>query len=272
MKFKHDDIAGMAKNAFLSCLSKIPSAKVSNLQESGLYNDLRSSYVFKLETSNDTFILIALFKTSGQPRLAREAVEQIFQYTKRSTNTHGVFIAPCISQKSAEICQSRGVGYLDLSGNCLIAFGNVYIEKTGNPNVFKEKRDLRSLYYPKAERVLRVLLCNPNRQWKIRQLAEESRVSLGQASNVKRLLFDREILSGERGGFKLLDPETLLMEWAENYDYQKSDIHEFFTANYLSYLKFNFTWMSTVIADAVKKQPKCSLKEFYQKPGCTLRY
>ena len=36
--------------------------------------------------------------------------------------------------------------------------------------------------------------------------------------------------SGERGGFKLEDPETLFTEWAENYYYRKNDIQEFYSA------------------------------------------
>ena len=40
------------------------------------------------------------------------------------------------------------------------------------------KRDLKSQYAPKAERLLRVLLCNPGKKWKIKELALESAVSL----------------------------------------------------------------------------------------------
>ena len=94
---------------------------------------------------------------------------------------------------------------------------------------FKEKRDLKSLYAPKAERLLRVLLCNPGKKWKIKELADESGVSLGQASNVKKVLFDRELISWERGGFSLKEPAALLREWAENYNYRKNEVQEFYS-------------------------------------------
>ena len=42
--------------------------------------------------------------------------------------------------------------------------------------------------------MLRTLLAEPERGWKIKELAEAASVSLGQASNVKRLLEDREWL------------------------------------------------------------------------------
>jgi outer membrane receptor protein involved in Fe transport len=109
------------------------------------------------------------------------------------------------------------------------SFDKVFMQKTDYPNRFKEKRDLKSLYAPKAERILRVLLCNPGKKWKIKELAVESGVSLGQASNVKRILFDRELISGKRGEFSLTDPLTLLGEWAENYDYRKNVVQEFYS-------------------------------------------
>ncbi|MCP4681783.1 MAG: hypothetical protein GY864_05600 [Desulfobacterales bacterium] len=127
------------------------------------------------------------------PLLAREAVNQMLRYKDKVADAYFVFIAPYISLKAAEICQSEGIGYLDLSGNCLLSFGEIFIQKKDYPNRFKEKRDLKSLYTPKAERLLRVLLCNPGKKWKIKELAVESSVSLGQASNVKKLLFDRSI-------------------------------------------------------------------------------
>ena len=57
----------------------------------------------------------------------------------------------------------------------------------------------------------------------------ESGVSLGQASNVKKKLFDRELISGKQGGFCLKDPVELLREWAENYDYRKNKVQEFYS-------------------------------------------
>jgi len=183
----------------------------------------------KIRLADRVVNLIAEVKVSGQPRLAREAVNQMLRYKDRIPDAYFIFIAPYISTRAAEICESEGIGYLDMSGNCLLSFDNVFIQKVDYPNQFKEKRKLKSLYKPKAERILRVLLCNPGKKWKIKNLAVESGVSLGQASNVKKILFDREFISGERGGFSLKDPLTLLREWAENYDYRKNAIQEFYS-------------------------------------------
>ncbi len=60
-------------------------------------------------------------------------------------------------------------------------------------------------------------------------MAAESGVSLGQASNVKKILFNRELVSGERGGFSLKEPAALLREWGETYDYRKNEVQEFYS-------------------------------------------
>ena len=133
-------------------------------------------------------------------------------------------MAPYISPRAAEICKQDGIGYVDLAGNCRLCFGSVYIEQRGRPNVFAEKRDLRSLYSPRAERVLRVLLIKPKKSWKTVDLADEARVSLGQVSNVKKLLLDREWIAVKKPGFELTEPGELLQEWKKNYSFPRNEI------------------------------------------------
>jgi hypothetical protein len=230
MKKYENNIEKSAKAALLLCLSKIPFLKVIEVQETSNEKiDQQFDIAVKIRLPDGVMNLIAEVKNSGQPRLAREAVNQMLRYKDNEPDSYFVFIAPYISSKAAEICESEGVGYLDLSGNCLLSFDKVFIQRTNYPNQFKEKRDLKSLYAPKAERILRVLLCNPGKKWKIKELAVESGVSLGQASNVKRILFDRELISGKRGGFFLKEPVALLRDWAENYDYRKNKVQEFYS-------------------------------------------
>jgi hypothetical protein len=168
-------------------------------------------------------------KTIGQPRVARNAVNQIIRYLERYPDYYGVFVAPYISPRSADICSKEGVGYLDFAGNCRLSFGKIYIERKGTENPFAERRDLRSLYSPKASRILRVLLHDQKRVWKVEGLAEEADVSLGLVSKVKALLGDREWSSVQRDGFTLTEPEALLQEWSQNYTFRKNDVRDYYS-------------------------------------------
>jgi len=228
MKQSGSGMIEAAKAALLSCLSNVPFLRVIDVQEELDGSDVRVDLVVDIELPDRISQLVGEIKRSGQPRLAREAVNQILRYKSKIPGAYFVFIAPYISQRAADICRAEDVGYLDLSGNCFLWFDRIFIEKKNYPNQFKEKRDLKSLYATKAERILRALLCNPGRNWNIKALADDSGVSLGQASNVKRTLEDREMLSGKRGAFSLGEPASILQEWTENYDYRKNSFREFY--------------------------------------------
>jgi hypothetical protein len=121
---------------------------------------------------------------------------------------------------AGKICAAYDVDYCDIAGNCRLASDCVFIQREGFPNPAARKRDLRSLYSPKAERVLRVLLSTGPRSWRMQEFADEARVSLGQAANVKKLLADRELIETEPDGFRLRSFDEavlpLLTEWARN--------------------------------------------------------
>ena len=229
MKMSEGELQKRVADALRSCLENVPFLEIRGVAGETSENDVRPDLLVELELSGNEQSLIVEAKRSGQPRLAREAANQLLRYKERYPGAYGVFAAPFVSPKAAEICSTEEIGYVDLSGNCRLSFDLIYIEKQGNPNRFAEKRDLRTLYSPKAQRVLRVILSNPKKSWKTKDLSEEAQVSLGQVSNVKKLLADREWVRTKPEGFVLTEPEALLVEWAENYNYQKNRVRSFYT-------------------------------------------
>lgn len=182
----------------------------------------------RLRVGDDERPVLLEADTSGQPRRAREAANTFLRWNNLYPTAARVFAAPYVSPDAAEILSRENIGYVDLSGNCRLCFDQVYIRTEGRPNKFSQRRDLRSLYSPKAERVLRILLAEPQRGWKIKELAAAAGVSLGQASNVKRLLEDREWLKPGENGFRLMQPDRLLNEWSENYNYRKNKTTDYY--------------------------------------------
>jgi len=228
------EIEKKAEDALRKCLGKVPFVNISLLRREIGEDRLRADFVITISLPNGKQTLLVEIKNNGQPRLARETVNQLLRYREVYPDSYGVFIAPYISPQAAEICSKDGIGYIDLAGNCRLSFDQVYIEQRGNPNPFRVKRDLRSLYSPKAARVLRALLNNPKKIWKMQDLANEAKVSLGQISNIKKLLGDREWTSTMKDGFLLSEPEKLLNEWSENYTYLKNKIKEFYSLKSLT--------------------------------------
>jgi hypothetical protein len=224
MKTGLENLEATAQSILKDTLEKIPFLKIVSIKRGRNGAD----FVVNLALNNKKQTLIVELKNNGQPRVAREAVNQLIRYRDSYPNAYGVFMAPYISPQAAEICLKDGIGYIDYAGNSYLSFGQVYIEQTGRPNPFRAKRDLSSLYSPKASRVLRVLLNNPGRTWKMQDLANEAGVSLGQVANVKKLLLDREWIA-QQNAFLLNEPWKLLEEWSDAYTYRKNQVRNFYS-------------------------------------------
>lgn len=227
MNTQEQELAGKLAAALKRCLADVPFAELEPAPSPS--RQMEADWVGKLRLPEGERLIFMETKPSGQPRLARAAVNQLARWIERYPNAVGIFGAPYITPAAADIAAREGIGYLDLAGNCRLVFDRVYIRREGWPNKFAKRRDLRSLYSPKAERVLRALLLEPKRQWKIQTLADAAKVSMGQASNVKKLLDQREWIERQPDGIVLTQPAKLLEEWAENYRYSRNTIADFFS-------------------------------------------
>jgi len=236
-----------AEAAIRTCLADIPFSKIDEVVvERGTDNgrrDLEISARFgKLRKR-----LVVETKSSGQPRIARQAATNLRLVCQSSPSIYGIFAAPFITPETGEQLAEQGIGYVDFAGNCRLCFDSVYIRREGQANRFTEKRDLRTLYSPRAESVLRVLLGDPKRSWKVQELATAAGVSLGLVSNVKGLLEAREWLASGEGGMKLAQPRRLLDEWRGVYRPDRSRRYDFFTLDSIAIIEHK-------IADVCKRQ------------------
>jgi hypothetical protein len=213
------------------CLQGIPFIKAppSLIRADG--HGMEPLFRARVAFSDGDVWFLLLCSTIGHPKQARIAVNQLLRLRESYPDFYGIFVAPYVSPQAADVCSEAGIGHLDFGGNCRISFGRVHIEKKGNPNLFADRRDLRSLYSPKASRILRVLLSNPQKPWRIQALAYEATVSVGLVSKVKKLLADREWLGEDAAGIVLTDPHALLNEWSGNYSYDKNEIRYFYSPN-----------------------------------------
>ncbi len=228
VKIEEETIIEQAEGAVRKALQGTPLSEPTRDERWQPSEAAGPDIILKVNSPVGPRLLVFETKSRGEPRLARESATRLIEYCRQYDNAYGIFLAPYVSAGAARICAEQGVGYVDLSGNCRISFDGVFIERQGRPNKFSQKRDLRTLYSPKASRVLRVLLGNPKRPWKVTEVVEAADVSLGLVANVKKCLGDREWLREESVGFSLARPADLLAEWAGNYSLRKSDASDFY--------------------------------------------
>jgi hypothetical protein len=190
----------------------------------------RPDFIAHFNFSGQPFTAVCEVKNSGQPRYVREAINQLVHYISKSNDSSiPIVVAPFLSDQSRELCREAGIGYLDFEGNALIDFGTVYIER-GVPSQPKpERRALRSLFKPKSARVLRTLLRDPNRPWRVTELSEKAEVSVGHVSTIGNALRDRDWAKQQADGLVLSDPDALLDAWIAEYEPPEGEQISYYT-------------------------------------------
>ena len=173
-----------------------------------------------------SYALVVDVKPNGAPRHVRSGVHQLESCVarlRRSGEALGgrclipMLVSPYLSPESRAICTDHDVAYLDLVGNARLAFGTVYIERAVVDKPRSEARTLRSIFTPKAAAILRVLLRDPDRAWRVADLAAQANASYGHVSNVRKALLEREWLDVRDNGPVLIQPAALLKTWRESY-------------------------------------------------------
>jgi hypothetical protein len=219
------ELERVARERLAEVLGDIPFLKLV-APESAAAALSQADFTVELDAAGERWTLVCEVKRLGQPRHVREAVYQLRHrlIAMRSQKVYGVFIAPYLSEESIAVLRGESLGYLDLAGNCFLSFGSVFIERRGAPNPSVRRRELREIFAPKASRVLRVLLKDRDRSWRVTELAQSAGVSLGQTSNVRRALIDREWADTDSSGVRVKNPTALLNAWRG--EYQAPVLHE----------------------------------------------
>ncbi len=102
-------------------------------------------------------------KWSLAPHSKRDFDFELRLFKRFTKPSYGLVLAPFISHESARICTEAGVGYADFVGNARLSFDRIFIETRTEETPPVVKREARSVFSPKAARVLRVLLQGPLR-------------------------------------------------------------------------------------------------------------
>ena len=208
-------------------LGRVPFLKLASLRKDTPVcpgSAYRADRLAQVTAGGRKWTLVVEEKRLGQPREVRTAVLQLERHLKdlpAEVPHYGLLVAPFISEESARICTEAGIGYADLAGNARLSFDQVFIETRGADNPFREQREKRSLFAPKATRVLRVLLQGPLRAWKVTELAESAQVSLGWVSAARQQLLAREWAAEAPGGLRVTKPEAVLDAWSKADDWEK---------------------------------------------------
>jgi len=219
-KLKLRDLEDKTLFALKELCSSVPFLTLRSWRQEKTSGGYRPDIVLAMNVGDRHWEWLVECCLNGQPRELRGVIPLIKSVLAEpgKGNRYALFAAPFLSEESRRLCAEAGLGYVDLAGNVHVSFEQVYIDVRAQVNPFKEKRSLSSLFSAKAGRDLRVLLTPPLRSWKVKDLQLASGVSLGQVSNVRKLLLDREWAEVSREGIHIEKPEALLCAWRESYE------------------------------------------------------
>lgn len=231
MTFIEKNMVGEAVEALCEAIRKVPAVTVEAIErEARSANQAAGDVALHIRCANRPYTLLGEVKSNGQPRHARIASLLLRDRSARTNrNVIPVFIAPYLSLESRAICQKYDVGFLDLMGNMRIVFDTVFIDREVADKPISERRNLRSVFSPRAARMIRIMLWDPSRPWRVQDLASAADISIGHVSNVRKALIDREWAGKISEGVFLSDPDALLDAWRDNYKGAKGQRHGYYT-------------------------------------------
>lgn len=212
-------LEGQAAEALSSLLSEVPAVEIRDVALEPAGPGRGADIVLTMDVSGRRQRIVCEVRSSGQPRHIRMGLLELRNYlAHHQPDAVPVVAAPYLSQEARAICRDEKVGYLDLEGNARLVFDGVFIDRLVPTRPAAARRELRSLFKPKSARMLRVLLRDPNRAWRVAELAEAAQVSLGHVSNVRSALIDREWARLSDDGLVLVKPDDLLDAWRDAYE------------------------------------------------------
>lgn len=225
------EIEILAIEALRSLFNRNPKIELHKIEAGNPNNIGRNvDILVSIRAFDCDYKVVCEVKSSGEPRYAHDAALQLRDaIAHMNMDALPVLIAPFLSEKSREICSEYDINYLDLHGNAFFQAPGILIDISVPGRPVSEKRALKSLFSPKATQVLHAMLHNPKRKWRVAELAETAETSVGQVSNVRKLLVERGWAKIGSDGMALADPDSLLDTWRDVYRRPPSSVKKIYT-------------------------------------------
>jgi hypothetical protein len=175
-------------------------------------------------------LIIELIERSHLAEL-RLATDRIRRHV--SANQVPMIAAHFLGPNRRALLREMGISYIDMAGNIYLRAEGIFVEREGKPNRMSCQREGLNPYSDKASIVLRILMEEPMRSWKIREIARAAGITPGWASGVIGCMVDRGLVAYNRqSGISLLSGEDVLKEWSDFYDWHKNRFYYYYCHAY----------------------------------------
>lgn len=190
--------------------------KLPNIEKYEVVRRTEDGFIASVEMDDGyEFHINACFLNRVFPSTIMKLIEK-----KDKSQGVSILVAPYISERTAQICEDNGMGYFDYAGNCWFVGHSIYLSEKGNKN--PRPKEQRSVFiFEKTSVVssciLRELFADVTKTWKLKYLSEKVNCSIGQVSKLMKVLVENAWVEKMPDGYKVIDPESLLLEWSKDY-------------------------------------------------------
>ena len=180
--------------------------------------------VLRIRCKDISYVLLVEVKAGPiSPSASLKTVETFRRFVGRAEIP--MLAAVSLSETTRTLLREHKVAYWDLSGSLYLNLPNAMflIDRTPLKQP-RAGREPRNPYKGSAAKVLHKLLLEPDRPWKVTELAAESNVaastSLEVLRHLEKQLWVRRQGKGPQSIRVLTQPGKLLDDWAANYDWE----------------------------------------------------
>jgi hypothetical protein len=135
-----------------------------------------------------------------------------------------ILVVPYMTKAGEEAAEARRLNWVDLAGNAHIRDEGLHVWIKGQPNRRKSAGRPSSPFAPKSARVARVLLLDPARWWRQKDLVEATGLDDGNVSRIVKRLDGEALLERRERELRPRDPDLLLDAWAQDYRFDRHQV------------------------------------------------
>ena len=210
--------------------------KLPNIQKYEVVHRTQNGFIASVEMDDGyEFNINARFLNRVFPSTIMELIEK-----QDKSKGVSILVAPYISERTAQICEDNGMGYFDYAGNCWFVGHSIFLSEKGNKNPHpKEKRSVSIFERTSvvSSCILRELFADVTKIWKLKYLAEKVECSIGQVSKLMNVLVENAWVEKLPDGYKIIDPESLLLEWSKDYGKKEMTSYACYSLDNLSVIE-----------------------------------
>lgn len=219
----------------LECVEK-KFLKLPNIQKYEVVHRTEDGFIASVEMDDGyEFNINAYFLNRVFPSTIMELIEK-----QDKSQGVSILVAPYISERTAQICEDYGMGYFDYAGNCWFVGHSIFMSEKGNKNPQPKEQRSVSIFERTSvvsSCILRELFADATKVWKLKYLAEKVNCSIGQVSKLMNVLVENAWVEKVPGGYRIIDPESLLLEWSKDYGKKEMTAYSCYSLDNISVIE-----------------------------------